>query len=222
MKPQHTRGRAVTPDGKALILYERDGVYSIRVNGLELMSSRAHGSEEALARLVLAQVSHPSPTVLVGGLGMGYTLRAVLDAVPKKSRIVVAEIFPAVVEWNRAELADLAGAPLLDPRVEILVTDVAEVIAANQSGFDAVLLDVDNGPDAFTVARNEGLYAPRGLSQIRRCLRPRGVLGVWSADPEPKFARRLAKVGFHVQVETVPAHQGSKGTTHTIFIAKLP
>jgi spermidine synthase len=222
MKPQATLGRATTPDGKELVLYERDGVYSIRVNGLELMSSRAHGSEEALARLVLARVDHPHPTVLVGGLGMGYTLRAVLDALPRDSRILVAEIFPAVVKWNRAELAGLAGSPLLDARVEVLEADVAEVIDGNPRGFDAVLLDVDNGPDAFTVARNQRLYAPQGLSLIRRSLRPRGVLGVWSADPDPPFERRLSRAGFRVHVETVPARQGAKGPKHTIFVAVVP
>ena len=224
MKPQSTLGRATTPDGKELVLYERDGVYSIRVNGLELMSSRAHGSEEDLARLVLARVKARTPVILVGGLGLGYTLRAVLDAMPAESRVVVAEIFPAVVEWNRAELADLAGSPLLDPRVRVETTDVADLMKNSPAAFDAVLLDVDNGPDAFTIARNRGLYGPRGLASIHRSLRPKGVLGVWSADPDRGFERRLAKAGFRVNTETVPAYHGArgpKGAKHTIFIAKL-
>jgi len=220
MKRENLLGSVKTFDSKRLVLYERDGVYSIRVNGLELMSSRAHGSEEALARLVLARVRRPHPEILVGGLGMGYTLRAVLDVVPQQSKIVVAEIFPAVVEWNRADLATLADAPLLDPRVTVQVTDVADLFDGHPT-FDAILLDVDNGPDAFTIARNHRLYGAHGLEQIRRSLRQQGVLGVWSADPDPPFERRLSKAGFRVQVETVPAYQKSKGPKHTIFIATV-
>ena len=220
MKPQHTLGRATTPDGKELLLYERDGVYSIRVNGLELMSSRAHGSEEALARLVMARVRKPHPEILVGGLGMGYTLRAVLDVVPQQSKIVVAEIFPAVVEWNRPTWPGSPDAPLIDPRVTVQVTDVADLFDGHPT-FDAILLDVDNGPDAFTIARNHRLYGAHGLEQIRRSLRQQGVLGVWSADPDPPFERRLSKAGFQVQVETVPAYQKPKGPKHTIFIATV-
>lgn len=221
MKPQTLLGRATTPDGKDLVLYERDGVFSIRVNGLELMSSRAHGSEEALARLTLAGTRAPSPTILVGGLGMGYTLRAVLDAVPNGAKVVVAEIFPAVVAWNRTELAHLAGSPVLDPRVEIVEADVAEVIGGEPSAFDVILLDVDNGPDAFTLARNEHLYGKWGLDAIRRCLRKNGILGVWSADPDRGFERRLTSSGFRVRVETVPVRPGAKGPKHTIFVAKM-
>lgn len=222
MKPQHTIGRETTPDGKELVLYERDGVYSIRVNGLELMSSRAHGSEEALARLVLARVDSTKPTVLVGGLGMGFTLRAVLDELPRDARVLVAEIFPAVVEWNRAELAGLAGSPLLDARVEVEISDVVDVIDHSPGRFDAVLLDVDNGPEAFTISRNERLYASQGLSEIRRSLRPRGVLGVWSSDPDPKFERRLVQAGLRVEVETVAARRNARGPKHTIFVAVAP
>ena len=221
MKPQHTLGQAVTPDGKELVLYERDGTYSIRVNGLELMSSRAHGSEESLAELVLAETKAPNPRVLVGGLGMGFTLRAVLDQVSIESQIVVAEIFPAVVAWNREELSHLAQSPLADPRVTVVEADVADVIACEASAFDAVLLDVDNGPAAFTITRNERLYCPRGLAAIRRCLGQHGVLGVWSADPDPPFERRLATSGFRVETMTVPARKGSKGPKHTIFLATV-
>ena len=221
MKPQSTIGCATTPDGKELVLYERDGAYSIRVNGLELMSSRAHGSEEALARLALSRVKHPKPTVLVGGLGMGFTLRAVLDQVAPKSRVVVAEIFPAVVGWYRAELSHLAGDPLDDSRVVVEECDVVDLIAANPESYDAVLLDVDNGPAAFTIARNEGLYGMEGLSTVRRALRPRGILGVWSADPDPPFAKRLKNAGFRVTIETIPARGRTKGPKHTIFIGEM-
>ena len=219
MKPQHFLGKASTPDGGEIVLYERDGAYFIRVNGLELMTSRAHGSEEDLARLALARIKKKKPKVLVGGLGMGYTLRAVLDAVPKSARVMVAEILPAVIAWNRNELAHLAGSPLEDPRVAVVERDISEIIAAGPSAFDAVLLDVDNGPAALTVAENERLYGPLGLTAIRRCLRPGGVLGVWSADPDKAFERRLAKAGFKVSTETVPARRGAKGPKHTIFVA---
>ena len=154
MKPQHLLGRARTPDGGEIVLYERDGAYFIRVNGLELMSSRAHGSEEDLAKLTLAKVKRRQPKVLVGGLGMGFTLRAVLDAVPRSAKVMVAEILQAVVAWNRDELAHLAHSPLDDPRVAVVERDVAEIIAAGPSAFDAVLLDVDNGPAALTVSES--------------------------------------------------------------------
>jgi spermidine synthase len=219
MKPQRTLGRASTPDGGEIVLYERDGAFTIRVNGLELMTSRAHGSEEDLARLTLAKVRSKRPKVLVGGLGMGFTLRAVLDAVPKSAKVMVAEILPAVVAWNRNELAHLAGCPLEDHRVAVVERDVDEIIAAGPSAFDAVLLDVDNGPAALTVSENERLYGPTGLAAIHRCLRPGGVLGVWSADPDRAFEKRLVKAGFKVSTETVPARRGAKGPKHTIFIA---
>jgi spermidine synthase len=219
MKPTHILGRATTPDGKELILYERDGAYTIRVNGLELMSSRAHGSEEALARLTLAEVNSPTQEVLVGGLGMGYTLRAVLDLVPATTRVVVAEILPAVVAWNSVELAHLAGSPLEDPRVVVEASDVRRLIGKSRDGFDAILLDVDNGPEAFTSAGNAHLYDRAGLDAIRRSLRSRGVLGVWSADPDRGFERRLAAAGFNFATHTVRARSGRKGPKHTIFVA---
>ena len=220
MKPQKTLSRMATPDGKELVLYERDGVFSIRVDGLELMSSRAHGSEEALARLVLSEIGHRRPKVLVGGLGMGYTLRAVLNARPQVSRVVVAELFPSVVSWNRDELAHLAGAPLDDPRVTLFEGDVSDLLANNRRSFNAVLLDVDNGPAAFTLARNERLYGPHGIASVRRSLRPGGVLGVWSSDPDPAFARELGRAGFRVKTETVSARRAAKGPKHTVFVAK--
>jgi spermidine synthase len=221
MKPQSTLGTATTPDGRQLVLYERDGVYFIRVDGLELMSSRAHGSEEALARLALARTRSRSPKVLVGGLGMGFTLRAVLDAVADDAEITVAEILPAVVAWNRDHLAELAHRPLDDPRVIIEVRDVAEVLGSSRRAFDVVLLDVDNGPVAFTTSGNQRLYSRRGLERIRRALRPGGVLGVWSADPDSRFVKRLAEAGFRVDEQRVPARGAGKGPRHTLFMAEL-
>lgn len=221
MKPQQTISRLTTPDGSELVLYERDGVFSIRVGGRELMTSRVHGSEEALASMVLSRVRRKKPQVLVGGLGMGYTLRAVLDVHPPVARVVVAELFHAVVDWNRKELSHLARAPLDDPRVSLIEGDVAEVIRTNSKAFDAVLLDVDNGPVAFTVQGNEELYSVHGLASISRSLRPGGVLGVWSADPDPSFERRLRKAGFQFQTERVAARAVGKGPKHIIYLARI-
>lgn len=221
MKPTRLLDRRLTPDGKELVLYERDGVYAIRVDGQELMSSRCHGSEEALARLTLAELDDgTSPRVLVGGLGMGYTLRAALDARPAVAAVVVAEVLPVVVAWNRGPLADLARSPLSDPRVTLEERDVADVIGSSRDAFDAVLLDIDNGPSALTLASNRRLYRPQGLAAVRRCLRGGGALGVWSADPEPDFSRALRHAGFQVRVESVFARGVPKGPKHTIFIGK--
>ncbi len=221
MKPQAIIDRGKTPDDAEILLVKRDDVYSIRVDGLELMSSRAHGSEEALARLVLSEINHEgSLRILVGGLGMGFTLRAALDYRPAVSHVVVVEILAAVVRWNREMLGHLAGMPLDDSRVDLVVGDVAEVIAHGPRSFDAVLLDVDNGPSAFTVDRNESLYGPTGLAAIHRCLRPRGVLGVWSADPAPEFLRLLTGQSFDTRVEQVRARGTAKGPFHTIFVAR--
>ncbi len=222
MKPTHILGRATTPDGKELVLYERDGAYVIRVDGLELMTSRAHGSEEALARLALEDVDVADPHVLVGGLGMGYTLRSVLDLVSAGAHIIVAEILPAVVAWNSAEIAHLAGSPLEDQRVVVYESDVRHLIENSTRQYDAILLDVDNGPEAFTSAGNQWLYDRPGIEAIRRSLRPSGVLGVWSADPDRGFERRLAAAGFNVANHTVRARPGRKGPKHTIFVSTAP
>jgi spermidine synthase len=220
MKPQTTIDSATTPDGKEIVLYERDGVFTIRVNGMELMSSRAHGSEEAMASLTMAEIRAASPRVLVGGLGMGYTTRRVLDHLSPRGLVTVAELLPEVVRWNREHLGHLAGSPLEDPRVELVEDDVARVMSARPGTFDAVMLDVDNGPAALTDVRNDRLYRAEGLAVARRCLRPRGVLAVWSASPDRRFERTLSAAGFNVRVETVCARSGAKGPKHTIFIAR--
>ncbi len=220
MKPQITIDRAITPDGKELVLYERDRVFTIRVDGLELMSSRAHGSEESMADLVLGQMETRHPRVLVGGLGMGYTLRAVLDRVSRSSRVTVAELLPEIVSWNREHLAVLSGSPLDDARVELAVEDVSQVMASRPDTFDAILLDVDNGPAALTDHRNARLYVAEGLAAIKRSLRRNGVLGVWSASPDRAYERALQRAGYRFRVETVRARRGTKGPKHTIFIAE--
>jgi len=220
MKPQITIDQTMTPDGTGLVLYERDGVFSIRVNGQELMTSRAHGSEEAMADLILGRLKTRHPRVLVGGLGMGYTLRSVLDRVSFSSRVTVAELLPEIVQWNRDHLAHLAGSPLDDDRLTLVVDDVGKVLASEPNGFDAILLDVDNGPAALTDQRNARLYLADGLATIKRSLRRGGILGVWSASPDREYERALKRAGFRFRVETVPARRGAKGPKHTIFVAK--
>jgi spermidine synthase len=220
LKPQVLLESSTTPDGKKeIVLYERDGVFSIRVGGMELMSSRAHGSEEDMATLVLAEVGTSRPRVLVGGLGMGFTLRAVLDAMPAAGRTTVAELLPEVVRWNREHLAHLARSPLDDPRVTMVEDDVGRVMASRPASFDAIVLDVDNGPAALTDRRNARLYREKGLALVRRSLRAGGVLGVWSASPDRTFERALRRAGFLARTETARARRGAKGPKHTIFIA---
>lgn len=221
MKPQITIDSSTTPDGKEIVLYERDGAYTIRVDGLELMSSRAHGSEEEMAALGLAGLKARSPHILVGGLGMGFTLRAVLDGLPTTGRVTIAELLPEVVRWNHDHLGHLAGDPLDDDRVSLVVSDVANVMASGKGAFDAILLDVDNGPAALTDHRNDKLYRARGLEIARRSLRPGGILVVWSASPDRPFERALSTAGFSVRTESVRARRGAKGPKHTIFVGKI-
>jgi spermidine synthase len=221
--PWEELGRAKAPDGGTLILKRRGGEFEIRVEGFELMSSRAHGSEEALAHMGCDHVAKSDdPRVLVGGLGMGYTLRACLEVLPPSAKIVVAELVPAVVEWNRGPLADLAGRPLEDPRVEVHVGDVGAYLRAATQRFDAILLDVDNGPRALTRKGNQLLYAPSGLELCKRTLRPNGLLAVWSADRDVAFEQRLRKAGFEAKSVDVKARGVAGGPAHTIFLARLP
>ncbi len=224
MKPLTTLDQVQTPDGREMVLYQRGDAFSIEVDGENLMGSRAHGSEESLARLALEALGpHPRPRVLVGGLGMGFTLRAVLDALgPNSAKVRVAEAFAAVVAWNRSHLAHLAGRPLADPRVEIEVEDVGARIAASEAAFDVILLDVDNGPAAFTLDGNHKLYTERGIAACRRALNPGGVLAVWSADEDFRYADRLGRGGFAVKVRRVSARANGKGGRHVLFFGKEP
>jgi spermidine synthase len=215
-------GEAPTPDGETLTLMRQDDELVILARGKPLMSSRMHGSEEALAPLSCRHLARAeAPCVLVGGLGMGFTLRAALDALPPSATVVVAELVPAVVAWNHGPLGDLAGHPLKDRRVRVDVNDVLSTLRASPARFDAVLLDVDNGPDAFTTSRNAALYGDEGLATIRTALRPGGVLGVWSAWDDRKFEQRLRYHGFAVDVERVRARLKKGGPRHTIFLARL-
>jgi spermidine synthase len=196
--------------------------YVILASGKPLMSSRMHGSEEALAAFGCGDArTRDAPCVLVGGLGMGFTLRAALDLLPPDATVVVAELVPAVVEWNRGPLGPLAGEPLKDRRVRIEIGDVAATLRASAWRFDAVLLDVDNGPAAFTATHNTRLYDDGGLAAVRAALKPGGVLAVWSAWEDRRFEQRLKHGGFTVQVERVRGRLKKGGPRHTIFIAHL-
>jgi spermidine synthase len=202
-----------------LTLTRHNREYVIMANGRSLMSSRMHGSEEALATLACARITGSEPSVLIGGLGMGFTLRSTLDLLPPAATIVVAELLPAVVEWNRHELGLLAGYPLRDPRVAVEVGDVGATLGASSGRFDAVLLDVDNGPDALTASSNATLYSDRGLAAALEALRPAGVLAVWSAWEDRRFEQRLRYAGFAVRVERVRGRLKRGGPMHTIFLA---
>ncbi|QSQ24541.1 hypothetical protein JY651_06205 [Pyxidicoccus parkwayensis] len=220
MKPWETLDTAQVPDVGEVTLARRGDEYVLRVRGQTLMSSRQHGSEEALAEAGCAELAGKSGArVLVGGLGFGFTVRAVLDRVAPSARVTVAELLSAVVTWNRGVLAPLAGSPLEDPRVTVVEGDVGALMARHSSTFDAILLDVDNGPTALTHPDNQGLYGLAGLARAFNALRPRGTFGVWSAGPAPGFERRLEQAGFTVQV-LHPAAHGTKGTRHVLFMGR--
>lgn len=204
-----------------LRLYQRGDEHSIAIAGEgELMSSRVFGSEEALAELGCTPVaSRDRARVLVGGLGMGYTLAASLRHLGPDAEVVVAELVPAVVRWNRAYLGGYAGYPLEDPRVTVREGDIARILKRERDSFDAILLDVDNGPEGLTHRENDWLYSNAGLAAAYDCLRPGGVLAVWSAGPDRGFTERLRTIGYEVAVYTVRAHAGRKGARHTIWVA---
>ena len=214
---------AVPGDDGELRLYRRGDEFSIKVVGRgELMNSRVHGSEDALAEQTCARlVNGIAPQLLIGGLGMGFTLAAALRHLGDRARVVVAELVPAVVAWNRGPLGEAAAYPLEDPRVSVREGDVARVLKLGQQAFDAILLDVDNGPEGLTRRQNDWLYGMNGLNAAYAALRPRGVLAVWSAGPDPDFVQRLHKVGFEVEELRVRAH-GSKGARHTLWFARRP
>jgi spermidine synthase len=212
-------GEACTPDGNDMRLTKRDQEYVVLLNGKTLMSSRMHGSEEALATAGCRHLrTVDRPRVLVGGLGMGFTLRAVLDIVPPHAVVTVAELVPAVVEWNRGLLSALAGHPLKDRRVRIDLNDVGFTLRANPGRFDAVLLDVDNGPRAFTTEANQSLYDNAGVAAAHAALRDEGVLAVWSAWEDRKFEQRLRYHGFVAHTERVRARLKKGGAHHTVFL----
>jgi spermidine synthase len=212
---------AAIPGGEgALRLMRRGDEFSIMLGQNELMNSRLSGSEEALATLTCERISsRPDPRILVGGLGMGFTLRAVLAALDQKARVVVAELVPAVVAWARGPMAEFHGASLTDPRVSILEQDVGDVMRGARAAYDAILLDVDNGPEGLTREANDGLYAMAGLTAAQKALRPGGVMAVWSSGPDRSFTQRLQKAGFGVEEVKVRANGKRSGARHVIWIA---
>jgi spermidine synthase len=205
-------------DGSELVLSRRGHEWCVRVGGKVLMSNLRHDSEEALAREAIARVAPPRH-VLIGGLGLGFTLRAVLDRVPAETQVTVSELVPELVDWNRRELAELHDHALDDPRCQVVVGDVLAVIESSRSAFDVIALDVDNGPVALSHPHNQRLYAQRGLRQCRAALRASGVLAVWSAGPSPAFEKRLAEAGFRVEVLQVAARKPSRAR-HVLFLAQ--
>lgn len=220
MKPTELLAETRAPDGTLIALTRQDREFIILAGGRPLMSSRMHGSEQALARFGCRHLPAHSPRVLIGGMGMGFTLRETLDLLPLDASVVVAELIPAVIEWNRGPLGPLADHPLRDRRVQIALGDVAKAIHSATADYDAILLDVDNGPDAFTATGNASLYGDRGLAAAAVALRPGGTLAVWSAWEDRRFEQRLTYAGFSVQVERVRARLKGGGPRHTIFIGR--
>ncbi|QND68493.1 hypothetical protein HB777_34185 [Mesorhizobium loti] len=210
---------AKTPDGaQELRLKRRGSEFSIMLGGNELMNSRLSGSEEALAKLSCERIAgHRQPRILIGGLGMGFTLRAAL-AERSDAGIVVAELVPAVVAWARGPMAEIFGSCLDDPRVTIRETDVGQLIRSGPAAWDAILLDVDNGPEGIVHKSNDALYSLQGLSAARAALKPGGVLAVWSQGPDSGFTRRLKQAGFTVEEVSTRAN-GKRGARHVIWIA---
>jgi len=213
-----TLGKSTAPDGVELELRRRGREFLIRAGGYDLMSSDDEGSSRALADLGLKALARPAKHVLVGGLGMGYTLRAALDAVGPDAIVEVAELVPAVVEWNRNVLADVAGRPLEDRRARVFEGNVLDRIGQAKGTLDAILLDVDNGPDALAHDGNEAIYAKTGLDRARAALKPGGVLGVWSFSDDAAFTRRCRRAGFETRVERVPASRKGRGRHHFIWL----
>jgi len=220
MKPTVMLAKAATPDGGEMVLYRHGMDFSIKVNGRDLMNSRQHESELDLARLGCAHLTgRKAPSVLVGGLGLGYTLRQALEMLGPGAEVVVGELMGAVIEWNRGYLAELNGRLLDDERVVVEVGDVAALISRSAGRFDAILLDVDNGPNEMTHAGNRRLYGREGIGACRRALREGGCLAAWSAEPSTKFEQLLTGCGLQVRRFRVRAHKGSKSQSRFVWVA---
>lgn len=222
MIPWETIDQARVPGyDNDLTLRKRGTEFSIRTSETELMNSRVHGSEDALAELAIERLNHrPNLNILIGGLGMGYTLAAALKHLSNDSRITVSELIPAVIQWNRDYLGNLSGMPLNHPNVSVVQEDVADTIHREASFWDAILLDVDNGPEGLTRKTNDRLYSTSGLKKARQALRSGGILAVWSAGPDSIFTQRLKQCRFFVQEISVRARKPGKGSHHTIWLAQ--
>ncbi len=221
MKPRELIGTAQIPGGEELRLFHRDHDFMIVLGGNELMSSRMSGSEEALAVLTCERLrERDEPHLLIGGYGMGFTLRAALAVLGPAARITVAELVPEIIEWARGPMKDLAAGCLDDPRVEVVSGDVGDAIESAPRRYDAILLDVDNGPDGLSRAENDRLYSLKGLALAKAALKPGGVLAIWSAAPDAAFSRRLRDSSFQVEEVTVRARNNGKGPRHVIWFAR--
>ncbi len=222
MKPYKELARTTTPNGTQLTLLQHSDDYYIEVDGATLMSTRAPASERALAELAICDlVNIKCPRVLIGGLGLGFTLGAALDGLPRGAAVVVAEVFAPLVEWNRKFSFESSEDRLADPRVVVQLRDVVAVVREASLTFDAILLDVDNGPDSYCLESNYRLYNSAGLARIEKALSPGGILAVWSAEPSHSFARKLRKAGFLTETTTVRS-RGRKGASHIIFLGRKP
>ena len=221
MTPRELLGTAIVPGGREdLRLFRRGGDFMIVLDRNELMSSRMSGSEEALATMTIDRLrGRPSPHLLIGGYGMGFTLRAALAALPRDGRATVAELVPEIIDWARGPMAAMTAGCLDDPRVALRIGDVGAAIAAGSATYDAILLDVDNGPDGLTRQANDGLYSSGGLAAAKAALKPGGILAIWSAAADKPFARALAEAGFAVDEVAVRARSNGKGAKHVIWFA---
>jgi len=219
MKPHLKLAETITPDGARLSLHSHDNHFCIRVNGQDLMHSATASSELQLGELATEGLQARPARILIGGLGLGFTLKAVLEKSGPDLAVEVAELFPAVVEWNRTFLAGLNGALLADPRVKILVEDVAHALSRASASYDAVLLDIDNGPTAMVQANNAGHYRAQGIQRIARALKPGGRAAIWSARPDHAFETRLARAGFTVKSVPAKLYATAKKDTYTIYLA---
>ncbi|WP_239804861.1 spermidine synthase [Croceicoccus hydrothermalis] len=221
MKPLEPLGRAQVPGGEELRLYRRGDDFMMQLDRNELMNSRMSGSEEALAVMSIARIANRvNPHLLIGGYGMGFTLRAALAALNEKAQITVAELVPEIIAWARGPMAALTAGGLDDPRVTVVQDDVGAVIARGRATYDAILLDVDNGPDGLVREGNDRLYTRAGLQAARAALRPGGVLAIWSAAPDAGFVRRLRATSFAVEETIVRARSNGKGPRHVIWFAQ--
>lgn len=220
MIPRELLGTAQVPGGEELRLFRHGKDFMIVLGQNELMNTRMRGSEEALATMAHARIKQArAPQILIGGYGMGFTLRAALAVLPAEALVIVAELVPEIIEWARGPMAEIAADCLDDPRVDLIVGDVSRVIAASPGKFDAILLDVDNGPDGLVRQDNNRIYARRGLLAAAEALRPGGVLAIWSAAKDDGFVRRLKDTGFAVDEVSVHARPNGKGARHVIWFA---
>lgn len=222
MIPRELIATAKIAGGVELRLIRHGADHMIELDGNELMSSRMGGSEEALAVMACERLKTQNPSLLIGGYGMGFTLRAALGVLGAEGRVKVVEVAPEIIDWARGPMAALTGDALEDPRLELVIGDVATEISAARNHYDAILLDVDNGPDGLSRIANDRIYAMQGLGEAMAALKPRGVLAIWSAGPDAAFTKRLKNAGFKVEEVAIRARANGKGPRHVIWFARKP